>query len=390
MDGLKITLDKGIGMNGVERVLILSVSAGSGHIKAGEAVIEALKDKNPHVIVKHEDGFQYASPLLNHLIIGTYMKIIKNTPKFYGYLYQRAETNGPSHLSKHEFNRIVTALVGNKIEKLIKEFQPQVIICTHPFTLGIVAELKKKGRIAQKIVGVVTDFTVHPFWFYQETDLYFVAAEEQRQFMVSRGIMPEKVKVTGIPIAKKFSQEKEVLKLKEQLGLDLSLPIVLVMGGGDGFGPVSSIMDNLSHEPLPFQLVIVVGKNVSLYKRLLTEASNLKQPIKVLGFIDNIDEYMNIADVIITKPGGLTTAEAMAKGLPLLIVDPIPGQETRNTEFLINKLIAIKIDGNFGMVGLLKELLNNPYILNNMRSKARTLGRPQAANEVVQALEELC
>lgn len=372
----------------LERVIILSVSAGTGHMQAAEALKESILEKNPLAEVIVLDTFRYTSPFLEKVVLGTYMEMLKITPVVYGYLYRRAEKGQPlSGFAKHEFNRILNKFSASKLLNFIQGKNPQAVICTHPFPLGILATLRSEGKFNPLIVGVLTDYTVHSYWVFPEVDCYLVAAEGLTEEFTDYHISAEKVLATGIPINLKFSLPVSADQIYRRLGLVKGIPTVLVMGGGLGMGPVAESVKALGSSSTACQLLVVAGRNEQLRAKLERFEAELRNPVKIFGFVDNIHELMSVSDLMVGKAGGLTCAEAMAKGLPMFIYDPLPGQEERNAEFLVAAGAAVKVSKDEDLVDLVTACVNNPARLKAMSRSAAALARPNSAREAVELIE---
>jgi len=362
------------------RVLFLSAAVGAGHARAAEALESAFAGAfATRLKSRIVDSFRYTNPLLSKMVVNTYMEIIKITPSVYRYLYQRAEAGD----SMSEFNKLLNNIMATKLKKLIISFRPDVIICTHAFPCGVMSLLKRKNNLKIPIVGIITDFTVHGFWIHSQVDLYIVAAEEMKYHLMKKGINEKNIAVTGIPISPRFAEKQDKLRLYQELSLQSNKPTVMVMGGGLGFGPVEAIVKEISTLNLPVQTVVVVGKNKNLRCKLEEYAKQASTPIRVLGYVNNIHEIMEICDLIITKPGGLTSAEALAKGLPILIINPIPGQEEKNSEFLLDHQVALKVDNISELKDSLERLIKKPQLLQKMKDNTKHLSKPNSAKEVV-------
>ncbi|SHF23256.1 MGDG synthase family glycosyltransferase [Desulforamulus putei] len=374
----------------LKKVLVLSVSAGDGHMRAAAAIKEEILQRNPDAEVIILDTFRYASPLIEKVVLGTYMEIIKMSPVIYGYLYRQAEKEKPfSGFAKQEFNRILNRLAAPKLISFIEQMQPQAIVCTHPFPLGILTHLRAKGKCPMPMIAAITDFTVHPFWLFHDVDCYLVAAEPLVKSFVDHGIEAVRIKATGIPIDPRFAVPKDRHLLRQQWNLASELPAILIMGGGLGMGPLGEVVKELASAGLPCQLVVVCGRNEALRTKLLKMLPGLPGRVKVWGYIHNIHDLMAACDLMVGKAGGLTSSEAMASGLPMFITDPIPGQEERNAEFLEGMGAARLVRGYKDLIQQVKNYLNNPSLQKSMTEAARAIGRPKSAAAAVSAIEEL-
>lgn len=374
----------------LKRVVILSVSAGTGHMRVAEALLTAVKEENSGAKVFVLDTFRYASPFLEKLILGTYMEMLKFTPAVYGYLYRGAEKGRPfSGLVKQEFNRILNKVAAPRLTKFLQETRPQVVVCTHPFPVGILDQLKRKGFLRVPVMATVTDFTVHPFWIFPEVEAYLVASEDLKEPFCDFGYPPERVHATGIPIDPAFARPVDKERLQKELGLDPQLPTILVTGGGLGMGPLVEVVRRLGESPVRCQLLVITGHNEQLRCKLEHLAGTVSHPTRILGFVRNIHELMSVAHLMVGKAGGLSCAEALAKGLPMVIVGPLPGQEERNTEYLCRAGAAIRVSKMELLGQEVASLIVDQKRFQDMAAAAARLGRPQAAKEAVALMNSL-
>lgn len=314
-----------------------------------------------------------------------YIGMVKMLPQLYAVIYEQAERATRVSAFKKWLHRY-TAL---NLRQYVAQLAPDVVVCTHAFPCGVMAEYKREYPDAPAVVGVVTDFVVHPFWIHKNIDAYAVATATMRQTLIARGVRPERVTVTGIPIDARFGMRADRRALRCVLGLAPDKTTLLLMGGGVGIGPLEKAIvriDRLAHD---VQTVVVVGKNPSLERRLAEAARTLTHPVKVVGFVGNVFEYMQAADVLVSKPGGLTSSEALAAELPLMMLRPLPGQEERNTRYLEAGGAGIRVQTTRELVHALDHLLSNPNELAAMRDKARALAKPDAARSVADIIEGL-
>lgn len=357
-------------------------------MRTAEALKKAAGVLYPEAEVSILDTFRYASPFLEKVVLGTYMEILKMTPVIYGYLYRQAERGQPlSSRGKLEFNRILNILAAPRLVEYIKNFKPEMIVCTHPFPLGIVSYMKKKGTFLGPIFATITDFTIHSFWIFPEVDYYLVGSEALTPQCEKFGIEHGRVRATGIPIDPAFNAHYDKYQFKKQLGLDSALPTILIMGGGLGMGPLASAVKTLGGSQGSCQLIVVAGANNALREKLTRITHGLPCEAKVFGFVDNIHQLMAASDFMVGKAGGLTCAEAAAMGLPLLIVDPLPGQEERNTEFMAASGAGVRVEER-DLAGVVQAYLAEPGRLKKMVHAAQTLGKPNAAHDAVNIMAE--
>ncbi|MGI6224842.1 MAG: MGDG synthase family glycosyltransferase [Peptococcales bacterium] len=363
------------------KILIFSVSIGAGHNSVANALTEKIKEESPDSEVLIVDTFRYINPILNKVVSGSYMETIKFTPKVWGYLYEQAE-DGERLV---DMGQVLSKLLSPKLDHLLKEFNPDVLICTHAFPAGILSVLKEKRNIKEPLITCITDFNVHSFWIHPQVDLFVIPSADLIYPFIDEKIDLNKVKAFGIPIRSQFSRKPEKEQVRQKLGLSDSRTI-LVMGGGLGLGKIERAVVNLLKES-DLQILAVAGSNEKLKKNL--ERLKNKNRLHIYGFTENIAELMAVADVIVTKPGGITCAEALAMELPMAIISPLPGQEDRNTDYFINKGVAIKVRKEEHLVRELKTLCSNELRLSHMREMAAYLKKPYASFETIQAIWEM-
>jgi processive 1,2-diacylglycerol beta-glucosyltransferase len=362
------------------RVLIATVTAGGGHLAAAAALDEAWRASRPDDVIDRVDVGKFFSPLHRKIVSDGYINIVNHAPELWGMVF--AKTDKPQ--MARTLNRVRRIFPSNsraKFGRYVKQFKPDVVLCTHYFPLETLNHLcQKRGGPRPMAVSIVTDFEAHALWMDGCVDLYCVAAEETKARLVARGAVAEDVVVTGIPISARFSAKLNARAVRKTLGLRDDLPVLLVPSGGFGMGPVGEILVQLDKVDRPFQTVVVTGRNAELRRELA--AQDRKHPTQVLGFVTNMHELMAVADLLITKPGGLTSSEAMAMGKPLFILNPIPGQEAANSDFLLEHGAAAKVNRTEDLPYRIEQLLGSRK-LAEMASAAKAIGRPQAARDVV-------
>lgn len=355
------------------KALIFSVSIGAGHDLVANALAQELLEKAPGSELKIVDTFQYINSVLHKVVVGSYMETLKFTPKVWGYLYDQAE-DGERLV---DLGQILSKVLSPKLELLLKEINPDVILTSHAFPTGILAVAKRRGQISVPLAAAVTDFHVHSFWIHQGVDRYFIPAPDLARPLLLSGLSPESIIPVGIPIRSQFSRKIDTIKAKEELGLH-QMPTVLVLGGGLGLGRMELITRELLSEST-FQVLVVAGKN----QRLQDSLTHIKgERLRVFGFVENMAQVMAAADVIISKPGGVTTAEILALGKPLLIYSSLPGQEDRNTYYLLNKGVAIKVRKLDMLIPEILSMWQNPLRLRHMKEMAAELGKPESSRLV--------
>lgn len=379
------------------KILIATMTAGGGHLAAAAALEEAWRALHPRDTVKQLDLEKFFSSIHRKLHSGGYAKLVKNAPELWGLVFKT--TDDPEVASKlNKFQQLFPSRSRRRFIKYLEEFRPDVVLCTHYAPLEILGQLKleadqaaarprrKSGPSARQnetwkpfVVSVVTDFEAHALWMDAGVDLYCVAAKETAARLIARGARKDTIVATGIPVAAKFATKVEAPAIRKAMGLRDDMPTVLVLSGGFGMGPVAKILRQLDKVTGDFQAVVVCGRNEELRRELA--AHNHKHPTRVLGFAANMHELMGVADLIITKPGGLTSSEALALGKPLFILDPIPGQEAANSDFLLERGAAAKVNRVEDLPFRVEELLGSKK-LAAMAKAAKALGRLKSAAAV--------
>ena len=375
------------------RILIATVTAGGGHLAAAAAMQEAWSTLRPADTLEKLDVIKFFSPLHRKIHEDGYVTLVERAPELWGMMFKK--TDDPK-LTRHvnRLKRLFPSRSRLRFLRFVKQFKPDAVLCTHYLPLEPLEGMRnKEARKTEKpkrrsattasarpfVVSIVTDFEAHALWMNDCVDLYCVAAEETKARLVARGAAPEKVLPTGIPISARFSAKPDVRAVRQKLGLRDDQPILLVLSGGFGMGPVAEILAELDKVPQPFQTVVVTGRNEELRRQLA--ACDRKHPTHVLGFASNMHELMATSDLIITKPGGLTSSEAMALGKPLFILNPIPGQEAANSDFLLERGAANKANRVEDLPYRLEQLLGTQK-LGEMSRAARLIGRPNAAEDI--------
>ncbi|HWC61564.1 MAG TPA: glycosyltransferase [Verrucomicrobiae bacterium] len=361
------------------RILIATITAGGGHLAAAAALEEAWRAARPDDVLERIDLLKFFSPLHKKIHSEGYLALVERAPEIWGMVF--AKTDNPKVArTMNKLKRLFPSSSRQKFERHVKHFKPDVVLCTHYLPLELLGHRRKpKDCPAPMTVSVITDFEAHALWMDSCVDLYCVAAEETKARLVARGAKAENIVATGIPIAAKFSSKVDAKAVRKQYGLRDDLRVMLVLSGGFGMGPVAEILEELDKVSAEFQTVVVTGRNEELRRDLA--AQDRKHPTHVLGFASNMHELMTISDLVITKPGGLTSSEALAMGKPLFILNPIPGQEAANSDFLLERGAAGKVNRVEDLPYRIEQLLGSKK-LTQMAAAAKALGRPHAAKTV--------
>lgn len=366
------------------RVLILSTSAGSGHVRAAEALERAFV-ADPRVDeVRHFDALQFTNKVFTDFYSTLYTTLVRDAPTFLGWWYKASDEPWRTDVARHMIDRLNTL----KLVKEIRSFQPDITVCTHYMPAGIMSHLVAEGKVEAHLSIVVTDFDFHAMWLSRAFHRYFVAIDETRAHLEMLGLPPERITVSGIPIDPAFSQAIDRTAVRRELGLDPNKTTLLLSGGALGVGPAEFALESLLNLRSDHQIVALCGRNEELRQRVQEILSAGKTKHVVLGYTSGIPQLMRACDLFIGKPGGLTTSEALASNLPMVIVSPIPGQEERNSDHLLENGIAVKCNELTTIAYKIDHLLQQPGRLEQMRENTKLLARPHAAQTVVDTLIE--
>ncbi len=368
-----------------KRILLLYISVLSGHHRAAMAVEKALLALNLETQVFSINSFHYTNPILERVINRTYNGIIKRTPEVWEYLYDNPKIVKNTQSLKEMMHRYNST----KMRTLITDFNPDIIVCTQAFPCGLVADYKVTFNSKLSLVGILTDFYPHSYWVYEAVDKYVVASNDAKARLLANGILEDKIHVFGIPIDTRFNKDHDKSAIYNKMALDTNKKTILIMGGSGGLGPIKKVVFALDKINTDIQIVVVAGTNDKLVRYLKKRMQRFTKKIIVTGYADNIDELMEISDLIITKPGGLTVSEALAKSLPILIINPIPGQESKNTEFLLKEGAAIKAENEAEAAILVESLCKAPVKLEAMKQASTRIGNADSAVNIAKMLMEL-
>jgi processive 1,2-diacylglycerol beta-glucosyltransferase len=372
----------------LRKVLLLSASAGAGHVRAAEAIEKAFAQTKvaERTEVRHIDVLNYTNKLFRHLYSKAYIDLVNKMPEVPGWMYDKLDKPW-----KNERRRLALDKLNTRpFVKLLREYQPDLIVCTHFLPAEIVSWLKAKERLASRQVIIVTDFDVHAMWLVHHYEHYFVALDEARAYLEALGIPANKITVSGIPIDPVFAVKKDKQEMRAKHGLAPDRTTILLSAGGFGVGSVDALVSSLLPLQHSAQIVAICGRNEELKQRLTSLAAHTKPDamvtLKPFGYTREMDELMTASDLVLGKPGGLTTSEALAKGLVFVIVNPIPGQEERNSDHLLEGGVAIRCNNLPTLAYKLDRLLGDPPRFKSMQSKAVKMGHPNAAKEIVEQL----
>ena len=359
------------------RTLVISVTAGNGHNATAKTMAEYLEANGADATVL--DLYKYISRIIYNMVDKGYLFSIRHTPKGFGRAYSGVERRRIPRkiLGLLNSNR----LLASRLAGFFADYHPDVILVTHVFAAQVLDVLKKQGHLQVPIVGVMTDYCIHPLWeTVPSVGTIVVPSEIMRYAAARRGIEAERLVPLGIPVASKFSGKREKADARREIGLDPDKTTILVMGGSMGYGDLLQSVTEIDQMDKGYQLACIAGAN----RRLLRQLKQLetKHPIHVCGFTDQVDLYMDAADCIVTKPGGLSTSEALSKELPLILVSPIPGQEERNAHFFVNAGAAVLVSRHFPIAEAVYSVLESEGRLEHMKQAIRQIACPRAAADI--------
>ncbi|MBO5060574.1 MAG: galactosyldiacylglycerol synthase [Clostridia bacterium] len=365
------------------KVLIISVKAGFGHHSTARAIIDYLTEKD--ISCEMLDTFEYINPMLADSIDNGYLFSTKHFPDLYGKAYDMLDKRDEKW-DKRSPIAVLSKLVSHKLKDFITDYNPDVIVGTHSYACMLMTYLREKNIVTCPLIGIITDFTVHPFWESTELDYYVTADSLLEIQLKKKGIPPKKMLPYGIPIRHSFSEKLSKEDARSELGIE-NKTTILIMMGSMGFGNIVKDIKSIDELEADFQILCVCGNNEKMLHEI--EEKEWNKTVIPFGFVQNVDVMMDAADLIITKPGGLTTSEFLAKKLPAVIMNPIRGQEDRNTEFLVNYGAAIMVTETFGLDEALYELLKSPWRMKLLTESVEHLGKPNSTHDVCEFILNL-
>ena len=372
----------------MNKILIFYGSYGGGHLSAARNIRDYIENNYTDYEIKLVDCIEYINKILNKVTTKAYTDFSRNARWIWKQLYYGSEKGGLSKIS-NSINRVMAI----KLNKLLQEFNPNLIISTHPFSSQMCAILKKKQKINCKLATVMTDYAPHSQWLvaHEFVDYYFVAHEGMKEELIERGVDSKKIFATGIPLSNRFLLSYNKSKILAEYNLSPNKKTILFFAGGEfGFGKdktfnmLKSIIDNFPY----LQVIAIAGRNIKIKERFdeLVSSTNSGDTVKILSYTNQVPELMSVADLVITKPGGLTTTESLASGLPLIVIDPLPGQEEENAKFVEKNGAGIWIRKNDNIEKILLNIFNDTYKLQNMKIKARLIAKKNSTKDICETL----
>lgn len=368
-----------------KNILVVTASMGSGHNKAANAVAEAIKRKYPVNKINVIDFMSTETAYFNSLVKDIYLKMLDHTPSVYEFFYKFTSDSTKGSTIQSVFAHAMK----KDMRELIKKYEADMVICTHPFPCAAASYLKQTGEINIPLITVMTDFCVHQFWLYKNIDIYFTANDLLKKEMVSQGLLEERIFVTGIPVGYNFRVDYNRDDLLAKFKLEKDKPVALLMGGGLGLGGVKNALCQLERLKKDMQILVITGANVALWSEMNEYAQHSKHKIFVWGYSHNIQEFMSVATFLISKPGALTISEALTRELPMILHDPIPGPEVDNAKFVSDNGAAIWVKHQDTLDAVVREVLSDTTILPKLKTNARMLKKPYASDNIADVIANM-
>ena len=372
-------------MSAKPRVLLLSASSGAGHVRAAQALEKAFTARGD-CTVEHIDAIQYVSKIFQGIYDKAYISMARRAPELLGMLYDR--TDQPWNNMRPRLT--MDLLNAQPLIRMLRRMQPDLCVATHFLPGEVLAWLIAKKKLRTRNAIVITDYDVHALWLCRTVDKYYVAIDEAAEYLAALGVPRENLCVSGIPVDPQFACPVDRVAVRLRLGLDPKAATLLLAAGGEGVGPVEQLVRGLLAIDRPWQVVAICGRSEEMRRhleQLLPHAGSLPSGgsrLHVVGYTKEMDQYMAAANLLVGKAGGLTTSEALARALPMALIEPIPGQEERNADHLLEAGVAIRCN-NFPVAPWkISRLLDSPARLKRMQEAARRMARPHAATAIAQ------
>lgn len=368
----------------MKKILLFYASYGGGHLSAANSIKQCIDENFSDCETKLVDCMLYVNKPINAISTTAYKEMAKKFPWVWGDIYAHTQKGPLARISSTSNN-----LMAKKLLKLLKEYQPDVVISTHPFGSQMVSYLKRKALIDCELATILTDFAPHEQWLIGSdyVDYFFVSHEKLRQELINTGIDSDKVFATGIPLSNRFLMHYNKEEIKHSFGLDLNKKVILFFGGGEfGLGRevTIKILSAFIHNIKDHQIVAIAGKNEKMREEFnsLVEQEHSEDIVTVLSYTNQVPELMSISDLVVTKPGGLTSTESLSSGLPMVLINPIPGQEEENAEFLENSEVAVWLRKNSDFEAEISKLLSDKDKLHKMKLNTKLLAKKHSTRDI--------
>lgn len=375
-------------MSFLTKIFIIYTDAGAGHRRAAEALYKVTGDIFPEAVVSLFDVLNYTTPLFKKSYPAIYLFMVNRCPWLFGIGYYLTDIRAVDRFIRI-FRRLTNSIYCKSFEKHLINEKPDLIITTHWLPNEIITSLKKRRKLGSFLATCITDYYPHAFWRNRGVDLYIAPNEDLIPRLIKLGVAPEKVQTFGLPIDPEFACHRDRLEMRKQLGLDTELFTILITSGGFGVGPIKELVAEIEKIDTPLQVQVVCGKNNMLREELIAYTKKARHRFRIFGFVTNMDQLMEASDILISKSGGLTSTEAMAKNLPLIILYPIPGQEFSNSEFLLKHGAGVRARNAKQARLALESFLAEPNKLELLRKNIGKLARPNAARRIMTYLKQV-
>lgn len=367
----------------MKKIMILYASVGGGHFRAADGVRAYIEENYKDTYeVEMVDALNYTNKVIDKIVISSYVNMARYSPKLWSKIYQMGE----EHYTVANFSNAVQKLLSQKLFNLFKENPPDIVISTHPFITEMVACLKKKGKTDAKLAVILTDYASHRFWEMKPeyVNLYFVSNQEMKYSLIHSGIDESKIHITGIPVRPEFLKEYNKKALLDEFDLVENKPIFLVFGGGAfGMSDTSVLFSSLLNVKKDIQIVAIAGKSEKTKETFEKLALESDKKVVILGFTDKVAELMNIADFVVSKPGGLTTTEILVSNVPFVIFNPVPGQEEENSNFLTNNGAAVRLWDLNKATPFFEQLLSDTFKTEHIKIMQKHIAKPDSTKNIV-------
>lgn len=368
----------------MKKIMIFYGSYGGGHLSAAKSIKEYIENNYLDTKIEMIDCVEYINKVLNKVTTKAYEEFAKKAPEVWGFIYKKSEKGLVSKLS-NDSNK----LMAIKLKNLLQDFNPDYVISTHPFSSQMCAYLKKKAKVNFKLATIMTDFAPHDQWLlYPEyVDYFFVAHSKMKEQLIQKGIDENKIFSTGIPLSNRFLKTYNKDDILKEFGLVKDKKTVLFFAGGEfglGKSTTTEVLKTFAEDFNDLQIVAIAGRNESMKKKFedIVNSSGRQDSIKVLDYTNKVPELMSISDLVVTKPGGLTTTESLVSNLPILIINPIPGQEEENAKFLEDNGVGIWIKKNDNIKEKLEIILKDSKKLDEMKNNTKKLSKPDSTKNI--------
>ena len=368
----------------MRKILIFYASYGGGHLSAANSIKQFIDDNFKDCETKLVDCMEYVNRPVNKITTTAYKELAKKFPWAWGEVYSHSQKGPLAHISSASNN-----LLAKKLLKLLKEYQPDIVISTHPFGSQMVSYLKRKALVDCKLATIMTDFAPHDQWLVGKdyVDYYFVSHEKMRQELINSNVAENTVFATGIPLSNRFLMHFDKDEIMKSMGLNPDKRVILFFGGGEfglGRDKTVKILNSFITHVKNHQIVAIAGKNEKMkvaFDKLVAD-TNSESFVKVLAYTKQVPELMSISDLVVTKPGGLTTTESLASGLPIVAINPIPGQEEENAKFLEDEGVAIWLKKNDDYDEIIADLLADEDKLHQMKVNTKLLAKKNSTRDI--------